>query len=73
MRLALAVTLAVTLTGCASVPEIVRALSADPASACIEVKAMLYGHVRYCRSATPGAAAIGITGDGVAVQHRGIP
>lgn len=59
------------LGGCASVPEIVKAMAVDPASACVEVKAVLYGHIRYCRSATLGAAILGVTPDGMAIQHKG--
>ena len=73
MRLATVLLLALLLTGCASVPDLVRALAADPASACVEVKAMLYGHIRYCRTATPGAAALGISGDGMVLRHQGGP
>ena len=59
------------LTGCASAADLVKALAADPASMCIEAKAVLYGTLRICRTNAAGVADLSVSDQGLRLQHRG--
>lgn len=68
---ALVLLVAITLTGCVSVPDLVRQLAKDDASACIAVHAGLYGDLVACRTNAPNAALIRASSGGMEIQHRG--
>lgn len=61
----------VLLTGCASLPSLVKALAKDNASACVSVHNALYGDLTACRTNTPGSAVIEAAGGAVRIQHQG--
>jgi starvation-inducible outer membrane lipoprotein len=67
----IAVISAVVLSGCASLPDTIQALSKDQASFCVVLDATLYGKVMYCRTNTHGMASLGAQKDAIAVQHSG--
>lgn len=70
MRAVLIIT-ALVLTGCVSTSDLVKALATDHASACVVVKATLYGHVVAGRANTGGAARVVVTPDGCSIEHQG--
>ncbi len=71
MKLLIIALCALLLTGCTTAASLVRALAKDNASACVSVKALLYGEATACRTNTPGAAFIEAGAGVVKIQHRG--
>lgn len=69
--LMMALVVGLLVSGCASLPDTVKALAKDNASVCIVIDAALYGKVLICRSNTDGAAMLRATTDALEIQHRG--
>ena len=74
LRSALPLALLLALTGCATLPDLAKALAKDNASVCVSIKNMLYGTLTACRTNASGIAVIGAKGDGsITIQHSGGP
>ena len=71
MKVVTVVFAALLLTGCASASDLVKALAKDNASACVSLKAVLYGDLTACRTNTPGSAVIEAGQGKVRIQHQG--
>ena len=65
------IALALLLTGCVSASDLVKALAKDNASACVAVKATLYGHVFVGRANAAGNARVVVSPEGCSIEHVG--
>lgn len=69
-RFVMALVVGLLVSGCASLPDTVKALAKDDATVCIMVDATMYGRATICRT-NAGAADINVKGDEMTIQHRG--
>lgn len=67
----LALVVGLLVSGCASVPDVMKALAKDNASVCVVVDANLYGKALICRTNTDGQAILRATSDALEIHHRG--
>lgn len=70
-KLTIVLLAAVSLTGCAVPASMLKELAKDNASACLHVKAVLYGTATLCRTNTAGAAVLGVKDGNVEIRHAG--
>lgn len=63
--------LAIGLTGCSVPASMLRELAKDNASACLHVKAVLYGTATLCRTNTAGQALLGVKDGDMQIRHEG--
>lgn len=66
----LALVVGLLVAGCASVPDVVKALAKDNASVCIVLDAALYGRAMICRT-NAARSSLGATKDGLHIEHAG--
>lgn len=69
--LGVALVVGLLVSGCASLPDVVKAMAKDNASVCVHIHANLYGKATICRTNTEGTAMLGVKGDEIMIQHRG--